>query len=127
MVRKAQKRVFIIGLVAVAAAIVCMIFVHPSLQVTSEVTRSEADEHSAAALGLVVQDTDEGLYILAVRENSLAALAGIRSGDYLQSVDGQEITTADSLDDILSVGREDPTTFTVLRYGAEVEISVTLP
>jgi S1-C subfamily serine protease len=127
MIRKAQKRIFMIGLVAVVAAIVCLIFVHPSLKVTPEVTQVETTDRSAAALGLVVQDTDDGLYILAVRENSLASLAGIRSGDYLQSIDGQSVSTADDLDSILASSGESSITFKVLRYGAEVEISITLP
>lgn len=127
MIRKAQKRIFMIGLVAVVAAIVCLIFVHPSLKVTPEVTQTETTDRSAAALGLVVQDTDDGLYILAVRENSLASLAGIRSGDYLQSIDGQSVSTADDLDSILASSDESSITFKVLRYGAEVEISITLP
>ena len=125
LLQKARKRILIIGLVAVAAAIVCLIFVHPHLFPTQEAPAATA-EPSAAALGLVVQDTDSGLYVLAVREGSAADLAGVRSGDYLLSVSGKEITTADELESLLPEG-EEQLTFTVLRYGAEVTITVSLP
>lgn len=126
LLQKARKRILIIGLAAVAAAVVCLIFVHPHLFPTQSAPAATA-EPSAAALGLVVQDTDSGLYVLAVREGSAADLAGVRSGDYLLSVSGKEITTADELESLLPEQVEEQLTFTVQRYGAEVTITVSLP
>lgn len=126
LLQKARKRILIIGLVAVAAALVCLIFVHPHLFPTQSASAATA-EPSAAALGLVVQDTDSGLYVLAVREGSAADLAGVRSGDYLLSVSGKEITTADELESLLPEQGEEQLTFVLLRYGAEVAITVSLP
>ncbi len=124
--RKARKRILIIGLVAVAAAILCLIFVHPHLFPTQETPAATA-EPSAAALGLVVQDTDSGLYVLAVREGSAADLAGVRSGDYLLSVDDSAVTTADEMENLLLRQEEGALSFTLMRYGAEITITVSLP
>ncbi len=124
--RKARKRILIIGLVAVAAAILCLIFVHPHLFPTQEAPAATA-EPSAAALGLVVQDTDSGLYVLAVREGSAADLAGVRSGDYLLSVDDSAVTTADEMENLLLRQEEGALSFTLRRYGAEITITVSLP
>ncbi len=124
--RKARKRILIIGLVAVAAAILCLIFVHPHLFPTQEAPAATA-EPSAAALGLVVQDTDSGLYVLAVREGSAADLAGVRSGDYLLSVDDSAVTTADEMENLLLRQEEGALSFTLMRYGAEITITVSLP
>ncbi len=124
--RKARKRILIIGLVAVAAAILCLIFVHPHLFPTQEAPAATA-EPSAAALGLVVQDTDSGLYVLAVREGSAADLAGVRSGDYLLSVDDNAVTTADEMENLLLSQEEGALSFTLMRYGAEITITVSLP
>lgn len=124
--RKARKRILIIGLVAVAAAILCLIFVHPHLFPTQEAPAATA-EPSAAALGLVVQDTDSGLYVLAVREGSAADLAGVRSGDYLLSVDDSAVTTADEMENLLLRQEKGALSFTLMRYGAEITITVSLP
>ncbi|MDO4838069.1 MAG: PDZ domain-containing protein [Clostridia bacterium] len=126
LLQKARKRILIIGLVAVAAAVLCLIFVHPHLFPANETPAATA-EPSAAALGLVVQDTDNGLYVLAVREGSAADLAGVRSGDYLLSVDGDTVATADELESLLPEQGKEQLTFALLRYGAEVTITVTLP
>lgn len=126
LLQKARKRILIIGLVAVAAAVVCLIFVHPHLFPAQEAPAATA-EPSAAGLGLVVQDTENGLYVLAVREGSAADLAGVRSGDYLLSVDDDTISTADELENLLPSQGEEQLTFMVQRYGAEVTITVSLP
>lgn len=126
LLKKARKRIIILGLMAVAAAVLCLIFVHPHLFPANEVPAATA-EPSAAALGLVVQDTDNGLYVLAVREGSAADLAGVRSGDYLLSVSGNAVSTADELESLLPAQEEGSLTFALLRYGAEVTITVTMP
>jgi Do/DeqQ family serine protease len=50
--------------------------------------------------GITVSD-DKGVLVIKVVQNSPASRAGIRSGDIVQRVNGQDITTADQLQNIV--------------------------
>ncbi|MGN0778725.1 MAG: PDZ domain-containing protein [Aristaeellaceae bacterium] len=73
---------------------------------------------SAAELGLMLLDTEEGLSVLAVRENSAAEQAGIHPGDVLLTLNDAPLSTVDMLDDCLLAGRE-ATLLLQLQRGSE--------
>ena len=68
-----------------------------------------------------------GLYVYSVTEGSNAAAQGLRSGDLIKSVNGQEVTTEEAYNKIvdnLKVG--DTLTFVVVRRNSEQTVTVTL-
>jgi Do/DeqQ family serine protease len=70
---------------------------------------------------------NEGVYVDSVLSDGAAAKAGIKKGDIIKEIDGQQTATSAKLLEL--VGRKRPgdeMTVTILRNGAEKNISVTL-
>ena len=78
----------------------------------------------SAALGLMLLDQQDGVYVLAVTENSVADASGVRPGDYLLRVGEEALASAETFDLLLDE-RTDSIVLTLRRDGAEV--TVTLP
>lgn len=55
-----------------------------------------------AELGLLLLDGDDGLFVLGVKDGSLASDVGIRPGDYLTSAQGTMLTSATQLEEMLA-------------------------
>jgi serine protease DegQ len=72
-------------------------------------------------------DTDEGILVLSVVENSGAEKAGVKAGDVITQVDGEPIR---QVEDLLSILRErgpgDEITLTVIREGGEEQVDAKL-
>ena len=72
-------------------------------------------------------DTDEGILVLSVVENSGAEKAGVKAGDVITQVDGEPIR---QVEDLLSILRErgpgDEITLTLLREGGEEQVDAKL-
>ena len=85
-----------------------------------------ADEQ-AAALGLVLQNQtegDQGLYVLAVMENSAAQHMGLEAGDLLLSLDGVALSSCDELDALLAASPASARLeFSLLRDSQQVTLS----
>lgn len=92
---------------------------------------------SGPILGVSVRDVDaelskqynvpEGVYVVDVEPFSAAEKAGIRSGDTILSLGGQEIKTYEDLNRIkLEVEQGVPQTIIVMRGGTQKELSITL-
>ncbi len=88
-------------------------------------------------LGVTIRNVDaatakqynvpEGVYVIDVEPFSAAEQAGVRRGDTILSLAGQEIKTTDDLNRVKSeMELGVPQTLTVLRGGEKVELSVTL-
>ena len=56
---------------------------------------------SAAELGMLLLDTDEGISVLAVQSKSVAEQLGICPGDRLLEMNGTPLSTAEALDGLL--------------------------
>ncbi len=76
-----------------------------------------------AALGLVLVDEADGVYVLAVTSGSMAERAGVHPGDYLLTADGVPLTNAACLNE--QAVQADTILLTVRREGQVVP--VTLP
>ena len=71
--------------------------------------------------------SETGTYIYSVQENSAAADAGLKSGDRIVSINGQEITSNEDVRNLISsstVG--DELTFVISRSGQEQTVTVTV-
>lgn len=79
---------------------------------------------SKAVLGIVVQQTDSGLRVVQISDDSKAGDAGLKVGDVITEVDDEEAKTAEEMADIMSdkdVG--DKVDLTVERDGKTVNIT----
>jgi len=79
---------------------------------------------SSAALGMVLLEAEDGVYVLAVSDQSPAHRAGLEPGDYIQQMDGQDIGDPAAMDAYLCTGK-DGIRLTVRR--GEQELSLVLP
>lgn len=82
----------------------------------------DLDEGTASKYSLV-----EGIYVVSVEEYSAAEVAGIKSGDVITAIDGQEVKTMNELNTIKnthSIG--DNVTLTIYRDGSTKNITLTL-
>ncbi len=59
--------------------------------------QSSRDESGPAWLGIMMDATEEGVRVRTVVHGSPAATAGVRHGDLIRTVDGEEIKTPDQL------------------------------
>ena len=79
------------------------------------------------ALGLVLQNQTEGgqgLYVLAVMENSAAQHMGLEAGDLLLSLDGVAFSSCDELDALLAASPASARLeFSLLRDSQQVTLS----
>lgn len=62
--------------------------------------------NSSASLGLVLLEKENGLYVLAVTQDSPADRADIRPGDYLLRAETENVTTVPQLDALIAPARE---------------------
>ncbi len=87
----------------------------------------DAWPQQAAALGLVLQNQTEGgqgLYVLAVMENSAAQHMGLEAGDLLLSLDGVALSSCDELDALLAASPASARLeFSLLRDSQQVTLS----
>lgn len=85
----------------------------------------------AAALGLVLQnqaDESDGLYVLAVMENSAAQRLGLEAGDLLLSLDGVDLRSCDELDALLAASSNSTTlNLTLIRDGQQLALDLDAP
>ena len=79
---------------------------------------------SSAALGMVLLEAEDGVYVLAVSDQSPAHQAGLAPGDYILQMDGQAIGDAAELDALLCM-KTDSLRLTVRR--GEQELSLVMP
>ena len=94
-----------------------------------EVASIEAGDPRVARLKEVLGVTaTTGVMVVAVQEDQPAAEAGIRPGDVLVSIDGQEISDLDSYVQVrdLMVARRDPLSF-LLRTGSMENYVMVIP
>ena len=83
--------------------------------------------NGADELGLVLQNQtegDQGLYVLAVMENSAAQHMGLEAGDLLLSLDGVALSSCDELDALLAASPASARLeFSLLRDSQQVTLS----
>ncbi|MBQ7849461.1 MAG: PDZ domain-containing protein, partial [Clostridia bacterium] len=60
----------------------------------------------SASLGLVLLSAEQGVYVLAVSDQSPAALSGLEPGDYILSAQGEPLADIASLDERLQGSEE---------------------
>ena len=79
----------------------------------------------SAELGLILVDEDDGLFVLAITENSTALHAGFRPGDKLLRSGDVHLTSAPKLESLLVSG---PSTLDILlnRNGQEMLLELPL-
>lgn len=76
-------------------------------------------------IGVSIQYTDRGIYVVEALKNGGAYAAGIQSGDYIVAVDGMSCVPADESHRALIVGEEGTrVTVTVLRGGVTMDFVV---
>lgn len=79
-------------------------------------------------LGLVVEESEDGLVVARVERGSRAEEAGIAAGDVILEADGKQVSTADELRDIVQAHEPGDAIELVLREGAQqraVSVQVT--
>ena len=82
--------------------------------------------YETAALSRYYKMSNNGVIVLQVFTNSPAAEAGIKAGDIITKIDGQEISTVDALRAMLyKYKTSDTAKFTILRDKKEMELNVT--
>lgn len=81
-------------------------------------------EGSGAALGLMLLEREQGLYVLAVTQDSPADKAGVLPGDYLLRADEEPLADSGQLDALV---REDAGEVTLLLRRDEQELQLQLP
>lgn len=80
-----------------------------------------ADERTA----MMYRVSKTGIYILRVENGSNASNAGLRSGDYIASINGTEIRSSSDMDEILeNISPGDTLSITVERGGQEKTVEV---
>lgn len=78
-------------------------------------------------LGLMTEETDTGLRVLAVVVPSIAERAGFAPGDVLLALDGQPTTSTEELNALLaSVRPGDTLVFGIERENAPMELTIQL-
>lgn len=116
-----MKRRIIITIILIAAAaiaIACSSLPAPSFQ---------TDIASAADLGLLLLDTNEGISVLGVQDKSIAEQVGIHPEDVLLHINGISLSTVEALDNLLINCSEDTLSFKLQRGKNEVSVQITLP
>jgi serine protease Do len=90
----------------------------PQLGITGvNVTESDSERYSMP----------QGVYVYSVTEDSAAYEAGIRQGDIITSIAGQEITTMDELNEVKNeYNAGDTITIGLYRSGETLEVRLTL-
>ncbi len=87
----------------------------------------ESGKVEYAYLGVGVEDADDGARIAQVREGSPALEAGLREGDVVTEVDGEEVASADDLRHAVESRKPgDSLELTVRRDGETTTVTVTL-
>lgn len=90
----------------------------------SESVQNTRPAESKAILGIVVQQTDSGLRVVQISDDSKAGDAGLKVGDVITEVDGEEAKTAEEMADIMSEkDAGDKVDLTVERDGKTVNIT----
>ena len=88
-------------------------------------TQAQEDE-ATAWLGVGVNDSDDGVLVAQVGDDSPAAEAEIMTGDIITAVDDTSVTTAEELIDVVGTyAPGDEATITLLRDGEELTVDVT--
>lgn len=77
-------------------------------------------------LGLLLQESDHGLTVLAVEHGSDAGRSGLQPGDTLLSVNHERITSLEDLDAIIQLQNGGQMIFRMMRHDQPVELSVSL-
>ncbi len=77
----------------------------------------------SAALGLLLLDAEDGVYVLAVSDRSPAHQAGLQPGDCLVLADGVPLESASAFNDLLPRGQE-TILLTVRRGGQELRLEL---
>ncbi len=84
---------------------------------------TEHEGGGSASMGLVLLDRAEGVYILAVSDQSPAHLAGLEPGDTIIASGDAAISSVDALDQLLGAGEEE-LSVTILRQGERLELTL---
>ena len=95
------KRWIILTMIVLAVAAATMAWIY--LPIPSP----QQDVVSAAELGLLLLDGDDGISVLGVLDKSLAEQAGIEPGDVLMRINETSLTTVEMLDSLLMNGGGD--------------------
>jgi len=77
------------------------------------------DEVKASA-----QVSEAQVFVMEVLPDSVAAQAGVESGDIIKAVEGQKITSNEELQDLVSKRTDQDTSFTIIRGGEEQNIII---
>ncbi|MDX9779074.1 MAG: RIP metalloprotease RseP [Patescibacteria group bacterium] len=77
------------------------------------------DEVKASA-----QVSEAQVFVMEVLPDSVAAQAGLESGDIIKAVEGQKITSNEELQDLVSKRTDQDTSFTIIRGGEEQNIII---
>ena len=96
-----MKRWIILIMIVLAVAAAAMAWIY--LPIPSP----QQDVVSAADLGLLLLDGDDGISVLGVLDKSLAEQAGIDPGDVLTRINETSLTTVEMLDNLLMNGSAD--------------------
>ena len=115
-----RKCIIVLGVLACALLAIGLLFrpQQESVQLTG-----------CASAGLVLLEEDseeEGLYVLAVIDQSRADRSGIRAGDVLQTLNGTTVTDLADADDFFNRQAE-PCKVGILRNGELLQISLSAP
>ena len=77
-------------------------------------------------LWCVYQELPHGIYITHVDQTSDAAKKGVLAGDILLKVDGQSVTSADTLEQMLQEKDDSSAAVAIYRDGEHLEMTLTL-
>lgn len=89
-----RRSLSLLALLATLLLVLCLL--------TRQIPTVESDQRNAAALGILLLEESDGLFVLAVIDSSIAAKANIEPGDILQYANDTPLTAATDLDHVLS-------------------------
>ena len=93
---KAERRLFLLAVLLMLTAV--FLLLPFDRQPSSE---ESTDSKSTAALGMLLQNSEEGVYVLAVADGHPAARAGVHAGDLLMAVNDISVRRAEDVNRIL--------------------------
>lgn len=105
------------------AACVLLVAGWQAYRVFSVPTALPASGNPVAALGLMLIEDADGLFVLAVTDNSPASSAGIRAGDHITMADGMPLESISQLETLVDDRQEAyPMPLTVRRMNENKDI-----
>jgi membrane-associated protease RseP (regulator of RpoE activity) len=94
----------------------------------SERLRGRSPANSPAKLGVMIRETDQGVQVAQVQDASVAAAAGLQSGDIVRTVNGEQVDGPEELQRLVQgIDPGQAAQLTILRNGETQQLNAQFP